>query len=181
MPVLIAAVVLVGALGVLNLIFTLGVIRRLREHTELLSSQGGRDPMGVAAGTEIGEFEATTVDGEVVAHDLLLDETLVAFFAPGCEPCEEKLPSFVAQAASLPGRHRVLAVVVGDAEAAGPMVAALRPVARVVVEEDHAGPLVSAFTVRAFPTQLSVAPGGAGKLVVTANRVGVDLPMPAAV
>lgn len=176
MPVLIAAVVLVGALCLLNLIFTLGVIRRLREHTALLSGAG--DPIMVKVGTEIDEFSSSTVDNEAVTCESLIDETVVAFFSPGCKPCEEKLPKFVAHAAALPGgRQRVLAVVVGDADQTAPLVTELRPVARVVVE-DHAGPLASAFTVNAFPTVLSVARNRAGRLVVTSASVDVDRPVP---
>jgi hypothetical protein len=163
---------------VLNLIFTLGVIKRLREHTDLLA--GSHDPMTITVGTEIGEFASSTVDGKLIDHDLLTEETVVAFFAPGCKPCEEKLPKFVAHARTVSGgRRRVLAVVVGEGDATAPLVADLQPVAQVVVEE-HAGPLASAFTVRAFPTLLSVAPNRAGKLVVTASNVDLDRPAPVA-
>jgi hypothetical protein len=172
--VLVAAVVLVGALCLLNLIFTLGVIKRLREHTELL--RGSRDPMAIEVGTKVGEFTSSTVDGEHIAHESLIEETVVAFFSPDCRPCKEKLPKFVAYARTSPGGHdRTLAVVVGDADMAADFVAELRPVARVVVEEP-AGPLAAAFGIRGFPTLLSVTPNHLGHLVVTANNVEIDRP-----
>ena len=37
-----AAVVVVGVIAAVDLLLTLGVIRRLREHTELIGSGGGR-------------------------------------------------------------------------------------------------------------------------------------------
>ena len=39
------AVVVVGVIAILNLILTLGVIRRLREHSDLLATPGRDDPM----------------------------------------------------------------------------------------------------------------------------------------
>ena len=40
MPILIAAVVVVGCLCLLDLLLTFGVIRRLREHTSMLTAAG---------------------------------------------------------------------------------------------------------------------------------------------
>ena len=59
MPVVLAALVIVGMLCALNLILTLGVIKRLREHAALLA--GG--PPTIAVGEAIGEFSARTVQG----------------------------------------------------------------------------------------------------------------------
>jgi thiol-disulfide isomerase/thioredoxin len=177
-PVLIAAVILVGIVGLLNLVLTVGVIRRLREHTLLLSnptSIGGVGPLA-ELGQEIDEFSTVTVNGEPLDRDGLLSETLVGFFTPDCQPCKERLPSFVDFARSMPGGPgRVLAAVVGDGDEAAEMLAALRPVAQVVVEE-RGGPLVTAFRVRAFPTVVKVAPDSSGRLVVVDNQVALDTP-----
>ncbi|MFE7571789.1 TlpA disulfide reductase family protein [Streptomyces sp. NPDC057539] len=170
MPYLIAAVVFVGLLCTLDLILTLGVIKRLREHTELISNLNGRASLGI--GEEVGAFEAATVDGAPMTRELLTRETLVGFFSPSCAPCREELPKFVNHARAMPdGRNQVMAVVVGDADRAAAMVAELRPVARVVVEEHNDGPLASAFQVIAFPTVLTVADGGDGTPVITQDRV----------
>ncbi|MET7301346.1 hypothetical protein [Embleya sp. NPDC005575] len=157
----------------LDLVLTLGVIRRLREHAELLSSGGGSgDPLDMAVGEEVGEFSTSMVDGEPLTRGMLAEETLVAFFSPGCEPCREKLPRFVEHARTLPGgRDRVLAAVVGDAGEAAAFVAELSPFARVVVEAGPDDALGRAFRARSYPTLLRVAPDDAGRLVVTANRV----------
>jgi hypothetical protein len=179
---LIAAVVVVGLLCVLDLILTLGVIRRLREHTELLANMGGGGgPPAVAIGEEIGEFATFTVDGESLSREHLADDTLVAFLSPDCSPCHEKLPKIVEFArATRDRRDRVLAIVVGDADRADPFTAALRSVARVVVE-GHDGALTAAFKTSIFPTLLRVASDENGRIVVTANHVELDQPATATV
>ncbi|MCX4774950.1 hypothetical protein [Streptomyces sp. NBC_01285] len=179
MPVLIAAVILVGLLCALDLVLTLGVVKRLREHTALLSSPPAMTELPViAVGEEIGEFATSTVAGEPVNSADLAADTLVAFLSPSCTPCREKLADFVAyvHARSI-DRDDVLVTVVGDAAEASSFVSRLSPVARVVVEAPD-GPVSTAFRAKAYPTMLRVSPVGAGRLVVTANQV--DLAVPAA-
>ncbi|HET6856330.1 MAG TPA: hypothetical protein VFH94_04445, partial [Streptomyces sp.] len=74
MPFVIATVVLVGLLCTLDLVLTVGVIKRLREHTELLAKQGG-GRMSLGPGDEVGAFSATTVDGEPADHHMISTET----------------------------------------------------------------------------------------------------------
>lgn len=177
-PVLIAVVVLVGVVCLLDLVLTIGVIRRLREHTLLLSSPRGFGNMPALAevGQEIAEFETTTADGQSIDRSQLSGETLVGFFTPRCQPCKEKLPDFVEFARSMPGgRERSFAAVVGDGDEAAEMVAALRPVAQVSVE-GQGGPMTTAFQVKAFPTVVKVAPDGEGRVVVVNNEVPLDRP-----
>ncbi|MFG2287657.1 TlpA disulfide reductase family protein [Streptomyces sp. NPDC048595] len=185
MSFLIAAVLLVGTLCTLDLVLTLGVIKRLREHSEQLSGAsgpGGRfDTLDMAVGEEVGEFDTSTVDGERLTRGMLAADTLVAFFAPGCRPCREKLPAFVDHARSLPGgRAQTVAVVVGEPADAAAFVAELSPVARVVVEAGPDEPLSAAFRARSFPTLLRVSPDGHGRVHVTANRIALHRPLPAA-
>jgi thiol-disulfide isomerase/thioredoxin len=174
-PALIAAVVLVGMVGLLDLILTVGVIRRLREHTALLSDPRGRGgPALVEVGQEIGEFRTDTVNGQPIDRNRLSGETLVGFFTPECKPCKERLPSFVELARAMPGGpDRVLAAVVGGGDQAAELVAALRPVAQVVAER-HDGPLGTAFQVRAYPTIIKIAPDDHGRLVVVDNEVRLE-------
>lgn len=156
MPFLMAAVVLVGAVCLLNLLLTFGVIRRLRLHTAQLEKLGSGgeglvDDAMPSPGDTVGKFTATTVDGEPVSLDRLVGQTLIAFFAQGCDVCEETIPAFVDYAQSFPGgRRQVLAVVSGVAAEVTEMINDLDPVARVVVEE-HTGPVTEAFAMRAFP------------------------------
>ncbi|QLE75198.1 redoxin domain-containing protein [Streptomyces rectiverticillatus] len=184
MPVLIAAVVLVGLLCTLDLILTLGVIKRLRDHTAMLSKMAdgnapGRPPV-IKVGEEVGEFQAVSVDGEVLTRESLSGDTLVAFFSPNCGPCHEMLPKFAEYARMVPGgRKQVLAVVVGTPERAEGQVAELSPVARVVVQGSEPV-MTDAFQIMGFPTLLEVTSDGAGRPVIARNNVNVDSPVVAA-
>jgi thiol-disulfide isomerase/thioredoxin len=176
MPIAITVMALVGSLCALDLILTYGVIRRLREHTKLLSElrgAGGGAP-ALPEGSVVGDFTTSSVDAELVGPAALPGETLVGFFSPGCGPCVAMLPRFVEYARAVPGgRDRVLGVVVGESGEADEFVHDLREVARVVVET-HEGPVSTAFQVRAYPTVLKVAPDDEQRLVVTKSEVNLD-------
>ena len=148
-----AVAVLAGALCLLNLVLTLGVVRRLREHAVLLAKlqpAAAPNPM-LAVGEQVGSFETVTVDGHPVSRDALDGPTLLGIFSPNCSACAERLPKFVDLAGGYPGgRERVLAVVVGDEHGAAAQVRALAPVARVVVE-DADGAISQAMGVRGYP------------------------------
>ncbi|WP_167530745.1 TlpA family protein disulfide reductase [Microbispora hainanensis] len=167
---MVATMVLIGMLSALNLLLSVGVIRRLREHSAELATlrsggtapNGGPFPLGEVAlpdGSPIGEFTAVTVDGEPVTLGTFGVRPLVGFFSPGCTPCEEQLPAFVEFATGRPGgRDTRLAVVVGTGEEAAKTVERLNPVATVVVESDD-GPVQKAFGVTGFPAFILVANG----------------------
>ncbi|WP_101790619.1 TlpA disulfide reductase family protein [Nonomuraea indica] len=183
MAVLWAAVILVGVIGTLNLILTLGVVRRLREHathleTLLRSGAGALAPPGLPhVGGAVGEFAARTLDGEDVSRSSLSGETLVAFFSPGCKPCLEKLPGFVEHARRrIGGRRLILAIVAGGDQAAREMVRELSPVARVVVEDGYEGPVARAFQVAEYPAFCLVDSDG---LIVAAEGDVTRLGLPA--
>lgn len=157
MAVLVAAVVVVGLLGLVNLLFSFGVIRRLRVHTEILDSLSQRGPGGeplavmLEAGSTIADFDSDTVAGERVSRDDLVGTTLVGVFSPGCSGCEAQLGRFVEYAAAHPGgRGHTLAVVVGEEANSASYVEQLGPVAR-VVRESPDGPVSKALAVRGFP------------------------------
>jgi hypothetical protein len=173
MVVLVAAVVLIGLLAVANLVLTFGVIRRLREHTELFGRMGPMNaPTMLSSGSRVGEYTATTLDGAQVSSADGGGHQLVGFLSLGCQPCTEKLPVFVERARAYPGgRGRVLAVVVGaddDGDAAS-YVDQLSPVARVVREEPN-GPLQTVFHVQGYPAFGVIDDAG---VVLTS---GVDVP-----
>jgi Redoxin len=150
-----AAVIVVGLIAVLDLLLTFGVVRRLREHTELIGGGAGA-PAGAPTMLEIGgsiaPFDATTVDGEAISRDRLSGTTLIGVFGAGCPACEEKLPRFVEFAGSFAGgRSQVLAVVAArDSTAAAPYVDALTGVAT-VVRDAQGGPLLTALGVSGYP------------------------------
>jgi len=170
MPVLVAAVVVIGLLCVIDLLLTLGTIRRLREHTDLLTrlasaldgtaTRARSDPKPMV-GTEIGPFTAVTTAGEILDAAALPADTLIAFFDPGCAPCEDLRPDFLRYAAGRPGgRDRVVAVVNARPDEVVPpgRIAELDAVARVVVGP-AAEAVRTAFDVHGWPTLCTVADG----------------------
>jgi hypothetical protein len=157
---IVAALVLVAAVTVLNLVFTLGVIRRLREHTGLISKGLGHDSPAegvLAVGERVPAFEATTVDGISLTHRSLAEGAMVAFFSPSCQPCQERLPEFLERAAAAPAD--AFAVVVGDEAETAEMVAKLRPAVRVLTGS-AAEPMIKAFDADTFPALYRMADGG---------------------
>ncbi|TDC78974.1 TlpA disulfide reductase family protein [Streptomyces hainanensis] len=163
---------LVGALGALNLVLALGIIRRLREHTELLAQRptGSGESTAIAVGERVGDFAAVTRDGAEISTADLAENAVVAFFSPDCGPCRDRLPSFVEFARTVPGGARqVLAVVVDVAGDGAEFVRSLGEVARVVVEKPD-GSVSDAFQVRSYPTILRVTRRGDDVLVAD-NRL----------
>lgn len=153
-----AAVVLVGALCLFNLLLCLGVVRRLREHTELLQRlAGASSDVAVAVGATVGAFAATTTAGRLVTRDSLDRPTLVGFFTPGCPPCQEQVPLFVAYGARFDGA--VLAVAVGEPDETRELVRRLAGTMEVVVEP-AGGPVANAFGVTGFPALCVLDPTG---------------------
>ncbi|MFI0452098.1 TlpA disulfide reductase family protein [Actinomadura sp. 6N118] len=167
MAYLTAAVVLVGVLCVLNLTLTLAVIRRLREQGEGRSLSPSL-PVALKPGSRPAAFTATTTAGEQVSAASLTG--LVGFFSAGCEPCHALLPHFAERAEKM-GRDNVLAVIGGDGDEE--LVAALTPVARVVVE-DHDGPVAGAFRNSWSPAVFLIGPD---HTVVAAGGRMEDLPL----
>lgn len=152
--------VLVCVSSLAGLVLTLGVARRLQEHTKLIDAlyevveRGGLPgSSGLAVGESAGEFDTRTVHGDRVTRDLLPDGTVVAFLSAGCARCRTELPELASWAARQ-DRSRVLVVV--DAE---PMAENLSTVAQVVVEAAD-GPVTRAFQVESFPNFFQVAAGG---------------------
>lgn len=156
-----AAVVVVGLLCLLDLVLSLGVIRRLRRHTDhlnrlLLATAATAE--GVPVGEVVGEFAATTTNGAPVSRDLLVGRTLIGFFSPGCGPCATQLPLFIEYARSMPARQ-VIAVVDVEQAGAAEYLDRLSDVAQVVTES-HEGALRAAFRVPGFPMLYLVGSGG---------------------
>lgn len=158
MPFLTAAVVLVGALCVIDLLLSFGIIRRLREQNETLRTmreQRAADEPEIAlpAGAKIGAFAATAVSGVQLSDADIDGRLLIGFFSPGCEPCKERMPQFIEYATRFDGR--VLAVAADGIGETADIVARLGEVAEVMVEEDG-GPVHQAFGARGYPALLLV-------------------------
>ena len=155
MPFLTALVALIGAVCLLDLVLTLGVMRKLREHAAVLArsaAEAERPPM-LAAGAVAAPFEAVDTAGEPVSRDALTGRTLVGFFSPSCNACTEQMPGFLTDAAAFPGgRDRVLAVIAAsEGEDTSAYRDRLGTAARVVVEPHQTG-IAKALGVRGLPT-----------------------------
>jgi hypothetical protein len=179
MWILSAAVVIFGVLTTLNLILTLGVLKRLREQSEQLAHTGGaeqvEDPV-LSAGEVPEDFANTTVDGEPVSRDDVTGARLVAFLSPLCDRCEAQIPGLLDAARSmLGGRDNVLVVIVGKDEKAGEYAARFRDVAKVVVEPGN-GPITKAFKLTGLPAFALLDPFG--KVVTSSITIDrLDIPV----
>jgi hypothetical protein len=114
-PVLVAAVAVVGALCLIDLLLTLGVIRRLREHTEMITRLNVPEVpvIGLAAGESPAAFSAVTVSGDPVSGPAGL--RLAAFFSSSCSMCPERVPPFIQYLADHQiAKEHVLTVVLGS-------------------------------------------------------------------
>src|ERR1700735_377462 len=174
---MIAAVALAGVLCVLDLLLTFGVIRRLREHTDLLSALASKVPvLGLEVGKSPGAFSAVTTSGEVVTDADQL--RIVACLSSSCSACPERVPPFVEYLRNYRlGRDSVLAVIQGGHDEPVPFLDRLAEVALVCVEPAD-GMVSRAFEVNGYPLFFLLDADGA----VTVN--GYDpsmLPAPAAV
>ncbi|MCX4822352.1 hypothetical protein OG883_21155 [Streptomyces sp. NBC_01142] len=179
MTILIAAVVLVGALCLFDLLLTFAVLRRLREHTTQIAGLGGQqhftpyDPM-VLVGRKVPDLPGVGGGdpGDTGGTDDARDGSrLVAFFDAQCETCHDHAPVFAVRAR---GRDAV-AVISGDGIKVDQLVGHVAGVAS-VVRGGQAQRLVDAMEIEAFPTFVQVDAEG---VVVHAVNNPAELPEPA--
>jgi hypothetical protein len=187
MPAIVAAIVVLTALVLLNLLLTFGVIRRLREHAQALETVSPRTTLTV--GATVPDFAATTDRGEAVsAATLRSTGALVAFLAPDCPACEEQLPAVRSRLAeAVAGPAAVLVVLTrlhpapDAADSAAAEAAALVENLGVaggpalIVHEPLDGPAQLAFQVAAFPAFYLVDTAGRVEAVTNA---AAQLPAP---
>jgi hypothetical protein len=146
-----SAVALVGVLCLLNLLLMLGVIRRLREHGEMISRVGMTEMpvIGLTPGERVAAFSAVTTGGQSLTSESGL--RVAAFFSSSCSICPERAAPF---ADYLSGhrvlRDSVLTVVVGSASEPPPYLDRLADSTQICVVPDDAG-VIKAFKVKGFP------------------------------
>src|SRR6266567_2160843 len=87
-----AALALVVGLLLLNLLLSLGIVRRLRQQdARLVALESGRNR--VRPGTNVPAFSTTTIDGEPLTEGWFQERlSIVAFVSYGCSACHEQLP-----------------------------------------------------------------------------------------
>lgn len=156
--------VLATLLGLINLLLTVALVKRVREHDEKIAKFDVPMPSALAEiGERIDDFEASTVEGAPLTRAALPEGTLVGFFDPQCETCAEELPKWTEVAKSLPlGREQALAVI-REAPDQEEMIDVASPHAHVVVERRR-GPVARAFRVKATPAFCVL---GAGQVVTS--------------
>jgi hypothetical protein len=177
MATLISVVAIVGALCLIDLLLTLGVIRRLREHTAMFTTMQPRE-MGVTALND-GEFpqpfRATDADSINVKGPAGL--RIVAFFSTTCPVCPVRVPTFADYVRAHPvGQDEALAVVTGEPDGWMSYLADLAEVAHVCTEE-LGGPISRAFAVQGFPAFFVLGADGA---VQASGHDPAELPTPIA-
>ncbi|HEU5353244.1 MAG TPA: hypothetical protein VFU65_02225 [Actinocrinis sp.] len=142
MPILTAAVIVVGALCVLNLILIDAIIRRLREISSRLG--GKEDGKLLPVGSEIGAVA-------VGAGHIKQGTKTVVLMSTTCSACLSVLEATVGYARDLPGAADILVAIQGEGGNIEEMTAALGEVATLVTGT-AAADLVTALQGRAFPS-----------------------------
>jgi thiol-disulfide isomerase/thioredoxin len=168
MAYLTVGVLLVGLLGVLNLLLMFGVVRRLREQSAGSAVNLPDAPSILAPGSTVGSFSVPDAAGVRLTRDSLAEGLMVTFMSPGCPACEDLLP-LVVERAREHGPDRVVAAVVRDTDderALREFVDRLSEVARVAVTEFGDG-LTEAFELTGLPAYVEM---GADGRVVSSGR-----------
>ena len=176
MTLLATAVVLLAVVVALHLLFTFGLVARVRELQQHGGGTPARDPDLPRPGAVVRPFSVTDTDGGTITEDDLSGPVHVGFFSIGCLPCRTLSDALVAD----PPAVRFLSIVVGAPadEATGRMVTKVGALGRVaVIDVDDPAP--SAFGVNSFPTLVHTHGG-----VVTASGSRLshftDVPTPVA-
>jgi thiol-disulfide isomerase/thioredoxin len=141
--------VFVGALTLVNLLLLALMARRVRRLGPTATNP--TRPPWLPPGTKVLDFEAMTIDGEMMSLDRLRGRhSLVGIFSASCEPCRDQVPVFARYASSYGGPDQVLAVVTGVGDKADEFVSQLRGKAS-VVREGPRGTVPAAFSANALP------------------------------
>ncbi|GAB2847707.1 TlpA family protein disulfide reductase [Lentzea nigeriaca] len=162
MTLLTIAVVLLAVVVAVHVLFTFGLVARVRELQE--RSGPPRNQNLPQPGTVIPSFSVTDTDGMSFTEADLDGPVQVGFFSVGCGPCRSLTDALLAD----PPAARFVSVVDGDPtdpEATARLVEKVSALGRVaVIGADD--PVLSAFGVMAYPTLLHTHGG-----VVTASGI----------
>ncbi|MER5770754.1 TlpA disulfide reductase family protein [Streptomyces sp. NPDC001985] len=158
MAFVVAGLVLVGAIGVLNLLLITAVIRRLRRQEEAAS---GRMASGPRPGETLPEFSAVDVSGRSVSRaDLDGRLAVLTFLSTGCPACPAALPHLreYVRATGL-ARQQTIVVITGEESEAAELIEPLAELATIVVQP-FPGALSETFSVVGTPTTVIVGADG---------------------
>lgn len=142
MTVLATAVTLFGALSLVNLLLTLGLVRRLRQSSALPQPAGPDLPLPL-----LGLGAPLPLADQVGQDDRPL---LLGFFSAGCKACPDHVAPFRAYAQAFPGE--AVAVLEGGPESVAKYGPGLGDDIRSILNLTDAGLISEAFGLRAWPS-----------------------------
>ncbi|GGY03493.1 TlpA family protein disulfide reductase [Streptomyces tanashiensis] len=165
----VVGMVLVGALGLLNLALSLAIVRRLRRQEEQRRTVDPNSPSGPEVGTDLPAFTTPTLDGEVfTSASLAGGPAALSFITTSCGACDQfvaDMPEFAAQIGL--DASRIVVVIAGEPVKARQMADQLDGLATVVYEEAP-GDIASLYSITATPTTVITD----ADLKVTARHTG---------
>jgi hypothetical protein len=147
-----------------EILLTMALVRRVREHDERLASleaslspPPGLDPRTLV-GTSIPEFQASTSEGDVMSRASLSGVFgVVAFLSGDCQACSDEAGN-LARAVLTHAFPRTAAIVSGTGHGRETVMAHLGEACTVIVDDN--GTLTQAFGVQSVPTILAIDSGG---------------------
>ena len=157
-PVLTAAVILVGVVAAADLVLSFAVIRRLAA----LQARGPASAGSAGApepGHRVGGFRVGLLaGGEFTADDLREEAAMVAFLSPTCEPCRRAIEELKQLAVPL---ARPLYVLIAGSAQDGDVLAVARqmPAGARIGAIAHDDDVMKAFAVDGYPTLVGTADG----------------------
>ncbi|MFF8960160.1 TlpA family protein disulfide reductase [Streptomyces sp. NPDC014894] len=158
MAFLVAGLVLVGAIGLLNLLLITAVIRRLRRQEEERAESMRSGPV---VGEELPAFSAVALSGRAVSREALAGRPAVfTFMSTGCPACPAAIPHLVEHAGTAGlSPEQTIVVITGEESEAAELIEPLRDIATIVVQP-FPGELSAAFSIVGTPTTVIAGADG---------------------
>ncbi|NGO79483.1 TlpA family protein disulfide reductase [Streptomyces sp. YC504] len=154
----VAGLALLAAITLANALLTVAVVKRWRAAVAApakarAAAPPGEPALAVQEGDHTPQFTLHTPQGEFSDATLAGHPALLCFLRPDCGPTRESLPAVQRWAeANAPAGARVVAVVNGAPDAAGPLLEAVAPFTELTTVEAPNGPLAQTFGVRHHPS-----------------------------
>ena len=151
--VLTTAVIVLAVLVLLDLLLSVAIVRRLRDHEAQLADALPSTEPGLRTGTPMPDF--TSADGSLTRTDVLGTPVLLGFFSTGCRFCPAQAEQLAHRVAELTARSiRVVNVLtVTDETVADDLTPVLEKSGTVVTEHGPGG-LMATFSISGTPSFL---------------------------
>lgn len=149
----IASTILLWVVVLLNLLLTIGLIRRVNATA---AAPGAALPPGLPAGTELPEATVTRLDGdEVPLRSVAAGPSVLLFLSPSCEGCRDQLPAVREVLGATAGLRAVALVAAADPGEAAAYQDEL-PGVTVVTAAGGGGDALGRLQVHSFPMYYTV-------------------------